>query len=449
MFSGKDDTSVHENKVNLLIKSVENDESGDLAESLRSTHNKSELYSAVKKLTNDNKELIKQNINGTGENMDTTDRELIKNDIGKLLDDKLKEKFGDLEGNLKSIENSVTQTRWLNTNFTLAADGTTGHIINSHVSFWGYDNLPSLYSAISNSSILSYSPVIDTYTMHIPFFKSKCNDTFLINHDLKLLSNNNPGVSYFRYIGETYINNSRICSWNTGYNNYAYDIDTERAYIISTNNAKGGYFNSEFMYLGADIIRQEGVNIINSNGFNIDNCLFTHNNQGIIFEYSDNIRLNNSELSFNEEVSTGVYYTNNTIIYNNIIHDNGKDGLRIYGSFFSYVSNNSIYENERHGIWCQVAQNSTLIHNSIYDTYALNYDYYFSHGSLNNTLLEPVSITNRIRATSSSGVIIRNNNNKIFGHDSSYFVSKAYPYYFCLEMKDISETITLTSKSYY
>jgi len=342
-------------------------------------------------------------------------------------------------------ENSVTQTRWLNSNFTLAADGTTGYIINSHVSFWGFDDLPSLYSAISNSSILSYSAIIDTYTMHIPFFKSKCNDTFLIDHDLRLLSNNDPGVSYFRYIGETYINDSRICSWNTGYNNYAYDIATERAYIISTNNAKGGYFNSEFMYLGADIIRQEGVNIINSNGFNIDNCLFTHNNQGIIFEYSDSIILNNSELSHNEEVSMGIYYTNNSIIHNNIIHNNGKDGIRIYGSFYTHVSDNSIYENDRHGIWCQVTQNATLIHNTIYDTPVLNYHYYFSHDSLNNTLLEPLSNTNRIRTTSSSGVIIRNDDNKIFGHNSINFISKAYPYYFYLEMKGISETITITN----
>ena len=97
-------------KVNTLIKEIADENIEDIEESMQTKYNKKEMFNALKQVSNDNRELSKQNINGTGENMDATDRELLANSIEKILEDKLKEKFTGLESNLKSIEDSVTQT---------------------------------------------------------------------------------------------------------------------------------------------------------------------------------------------------------------------------------------------------------------------------------------------------------------------------------------------------
>ena len=341
-------------------------------------------------------------------------------------------------------EGSVA-TKWLLSDFTLDADGNQGWISNGAVHFWGFNDIPTLYTTISNNSLMSYNAGDDIYTMHIPFFKSQYNDTFNFNETVHLKSLNNEDISYFRFLGKTVLDNATIIGWNTTSDTPAPITDTYRAYTYSLTTVCGNITNSNFSYLGSDFYRQEGLNFVdNSHEYLIHNTTFSHNAEGPIMEECTNFTISNCTITDNVNVGVGVYFTNNTIIENNTISSNGGRGVSVYEGNDNTIRYNEIIDSDVHGInlWSN-SINNTCTGNNI--TGSTIYDYYILTSSTDNYIIDPASSTDKIRVTSSSSVNIENSDNTAFTEDSIN-TSYAYPTNFSMHISEITQTFNVTQR---
>lgn len=346
-------------------------------------------------------------------------------------------------------DEGLTSEKWLGKNFTLDADGSQGAILDDIIRFWGYHDLPTLHAAIANESILSYDVGNDIYTMRYPFFKSKLNDSFTINHTLHLKSTNQDNVSYYRYRGHTDIIDTSIHAWNTIMDTAAPTTDDYRAYIVSFTNAVTNITDSEVSNLGIDEYRQEGLNYVELHSITVDNSTLAYNDRGIIFEYCDAPTIINSSVNNNVQVGIGVYYTNNSNITNNKVENNGRTGIRLYGSYNNQIIDNTIDNSGYHGTWCQFSENNTYRENTVQNRATGYYDYYFSSSSIDNQIIDSTSFINRIRCTPTSAVKIENTDNQVFGHNSINFNSTAYPNNFSMLMSGIGETIDINQHNFW
>ena len=95
---------INEKKAQSFIDDISNDTPKTDSESIQTKYSKPDMLGAAKILVNDNKEL-QDKLNEKGEiNMDEKDLELFENRLQKSLDGKFKEKFSDLESDLKEIK---------------------------------------------------------------------------------------------------------------------------------------------------------------------------------------------------------------------------------------------------------------------------------------------------------------------------------------------------------
>jgi len=339
-------------------------------------------------------------------------------------------------------ENNIV-TRWIDVNFTLAADGTQGWVDNTRILFWGMNNIPTLYTTVNDSSLISYHAGTNIYTMHVPFFKSKSNDTFYFNETVHLESLNNEGVAYFRTLGDTKFDYAYIYGWNTVLDTAAPSTDTYRSYVYSCCESIGNITNSEMSYLGTNEYQREGLNFIsNTRDYLIFNSTFSHNAEGPIFEYSENMNISNNTITNSGNVGLGIYYSNNSVISGNTISPNGGRGISIYEGNNHIVEDNTILNSGVHGIhiWSN-SENNTCTANTI--TGSTLYDYYFTSSSTDNYIIDPASTTDKIRVTSTSGVKIENTDSNVFSHDSLN-TSYAYLTNFSMLVSGASQTFDIT-----
>lgn len=339
-------------------------------------------------------------------------------------------------------ENNVV-TRWLDKNFTMAADGTQAWVDDTRILFWGMNDIPTLYAVINDSSLISYHAGTDIYTMHVPFFKSKANDSFYFNETVHLESLNTEYVAYFRMLGTTIFDYAYIYGWDTTLNSAAPATDTYRSYVYSCCESVGNITNSEMSYLGTNEYQQEGLNFIsNTRDYLIYNSTFSHNAEGPIFEYSENMNISYCTITDNANVGLGIYYSNDSILSHNTITFNGGRGISIYEGNNHNAHNNTIVNSGAHGIhtWSN-SLNNTYTANTI--TGSSLYDYYFTSSSTDNYIVDPASTTDHIRVASTSGVKIENTDNYAFTHDSLN-VSHAYITNFSMIINSTSQTFDIT-----
>ncbi|MCK5138277.1 MAG: right-handed parallel beta-helix repeat-containing protein [Thermodesulfovibrionia bacterium] len=336
-------------------------------------------------------------------------------------------------------------TKWLISYFALDADGNRGWVKDSMLLFWGMDDIPTLYTEVNNNSLISYEGGSDIYTMHVPFFKSKGNDTFNFNETVHLESLNNEDVAFFRYMGRTNFDNANIAGWNTTTDTAAPITDEYRAYVYSLTMTCGNITNSNFSYLGSDFYRQEGLNFVgNSYPYLIHNSTFSNNAEGPIFEECSNFTISNCTIMDNVNVGIGVYFSDDFIIENNSIGSNGGRGIVMYEANNNIISYNDITNSGIHGVhyWSN-SQNNTCTGNDISES-AL-YDYYLSSSSTGNYIIDPASTTDRIRVTSTSSVNIENTDNTAFTEDSLN-TTYAYLTNFSMYVSGVSQTFDITQR---
>ena len=336
-------------------------------------------------------------------------------------------------------------TKWLISYFALDADGNRGWLKDSKLLFWGMNDIPTLYTEVNNNSLISYDGGSDIYTMHVPFYKSKGNDTFNFNETVHLESLNNEDVAFFRFMGRTNFDDATILGWNTTTDTAAPTTDEYRSYVYSLTMACGNITNSNFSYLGSDFYRHEGLNFVdNSHEYLIHNSIFSHNAEGPIFEVCSNFTISNCTISDNVNVGIGVYFSDNFIIENNTISSNGGRSITLYEANNNIISYNDISNSGIHGVhyWSN-SQNNTCTGNDISGS-AL-YDYYLSSSSIHNFILNPTSLMNKIRVTGTSSVNIENTDNMAFSEDS-LATSYAYPTNFSMYVSGTSQTFDITQR---
>ena len=339
-------------------------------------------------------------------------------------------------------EGSVA-TKWLISDFTLDADGNQGFATDDVVQFWGMNDIPTLYTTISNNSLISYNAGDDIYTMHKPFFKAKCNDTFNFNETVHLKSLNNEDVAYFRYWGSVVFDNATILAWNTTLDSPAPITDTYRGYVYTYFHAEGNITNSNFSYLGSDFYRQEGLNFVEiTDDYLIHNTTFSNNAEGLVMEECTDFTISNSTITDNVNVGVGVYFTNSTTIENSTITSNGGRGVSIYEGNDNTIRYNDISDSGTHGIhsWAN-SDNNTYTGNNI--TSNTLYDYYFTSSATDNHIIDTASSADLIRLTSSCDINIENTDNAAFIEDSSK-TSYAYLTNFSMYVSGITETFNIT-----
>ena len=339
-------------------------------------------------------------------------------------------------------ENDVA-TKWLISYFTLDADGNQGWVVDDKLLFWGMNDIPTLYATVANDSLISYNAGNDIYTMHVPFFKSKSNDTFRFNETVHLESLNNEDVAYFRHSGETIFDYATIYAWNTTTDIAAPITDEYRGYVYSHFHVCGNITNSDFSHLGSDFYRQEGLNFIdNPHEYLIYNTTFSHNAEGPVMEYCSNMNISECTITDNVNVGIGIYFSNSTTVENNTISSNGGRGISIYEGYNNIINYNAITNSGVHGIhlWSN-SGNNTATANSI--TGSALYDYYLSSSSTENYIIDSASTTDRIRVTSTSSVNIENTDNAVFSEDSLN-TSYAYLTNFSMYVSGASQTFYIT-----
>ena len=140
------------------------------------------------------------------------------------------------------------------------------------------NDVPTLYTTVNNNSLISYNAGDDIYTMHVPFFKSKCSDTFRFNETVHLKSLNTVDVAYFKFHGITIFDNPTISAWDTVSDTLAPSTDTYRGYLIAIGSTRGNITNSDLSYPGSNIYRQEVLNFVdNTHAYLIYNTTLSHN----------------------------------------------------------------------------------------------------------------------------------------------------------------------------
>jgi parallel beta-helix repeat protein len=341
-------------------------------------------------------------------------------------------------------EGSVATTL-LGSVFTLAADGTQGYYMDTYLMFWGMNDIPTLYTAVNNNSQISYDAGDDIYTMHVPFFKSKCNDTFRFNETVHLQSLNTADVAYFKFHGITIFDNATIHAWNTASDTLAPSTDAYRGYLIAIGGTWGNITNSDLSYLGSDIYRQEGLNFVdNTHTYLIYNTTFSHNGRGMIMEECENYNISHCNIHDPAEAGIGVYYSNNIVVENCTVSTPVHPGIYLYEANNNMIRYNTIQDCIDSGMRIRSnSNNNTLIGNDI--TGSGVYDYYFSSSSINNTIRDPASTPDNIRVTSTSAVNIENTDNAAFTEDSLNS-TYAYPTNFSMMVDSVSQTFDIAQR---
>ena len=339
-----------------------------------------------------------------------------------------------------------TATTWLDSFFTLAADGTQGYYVDDYLMFWGMNDIPTLYVTIANNSLISYDVGSDIYTMHVPFFKSKCNDTFRFNETVHLKSLNTVDAAYFRFGGETIFDNANIYGWDTVTDAPAPSTDAYRGYVFSCCRTTGNITNSNLSYLGSDVYQQEGLNFIdNTVNYLIHNTTLSHNSRGIIMEECENFNISHCNIHDNVEAGVGIYYSDNIVVENSTVTDSGSNPcIYLYEASDNNIRHNTIQNCIDYGIQVRSnSNNNTFTRNNVAGSGI--YDYYFRASSINNSIIDPVSTSDKIRATLTSEVKIENTDNAVFSEDSPNS-TYAHPNNFSMSVTGVSQTFDITQR---
>ena len=169
-----------------------------------------------------------------------------------------------------------------------------------------------------------------------------CNSTFSNNI---ISGNRGYGLeSWYNCCSNCFFNNTFIGNWDggiygAGYCSNNYYIDN----VIYGNGGDGGYYGPDqnsFFYRNIIIYNSLGLDLSHANG-----CMFEQNNI-----------LNNSR--------AGLWGGTQNTIKNNIISDNGWDGI-FCSSNSNFIENNSIIFNKGNGIQIQYCQGNIIKKNTI------------------------------------------------------------------------------------
>ena len=240
-------------------------------------------------------------------------------------------------------DESDTSTRWQQGNFSLSPLGTSGAFVDgSRITFWGIDDVPALYTAISDPTAISLSGGI--YTFHKAIHHSQYGDLWNVSSDIRIISKCDPSTPFYRITGTNEIDGATILSWNETAGAPAQSTEEYRAYLYSDPYySRINIRNSNISYLGKGISPYRGVYIQNGEGAVIDNNTFLHNGYGLYIYTGGNFSVTNN--TFTDPVGSCLFLkdtTGNASIRDNaLVSDVETSGVQLLrgGSGNEFINN--------------------------------------------------------------------------------------------------------------
>ena len=236
-----------------------------------------------------------------------------------------------------------TATRWTQRNFSLSPLGTSGAFVDgSRITFWGMDDVPALYTAISDPTAISLSG--STYTFHKAFHHSQYGDVWNVSSDIRIISTNDTSTPYYRLTGTDEVNGATILSWNETIGAPAPSTEEHRAYLYSDEYySRINIRNSNISYLGQGISPYRGIYIQNGEGCVIDNNTFLHNGYGLYISAGGNFSVTNNTVVDPVGICLDIANTNGNVSVrdNRVTSDVEAAGIRIEqgGSGNEFINN--------------------------------------------------------------------------------------------------------------
>jgi hyaluronan synthase len=250
---------------------------------------------------------------------------------------------------------------------------------------------------------------------------------------LRLASNEKYHVKLHGYGANIYINDTKITSWDEAKNDYDYNYDDKRAFVILQNTGRMDIYNSELAYLGykspeLTVGGSYGVSwrvstgtfgknlitgeIINSEFHNNYFGVYTFGATGMVFQ--GNTFRDNAVYGLDPHDDS-----NNFIVEDNIAYNNKNHGIIFSKRCFNNIIRGNIsYNNGLHGIMLHEKSNNNLVENN---TVYGNTDGIAIYDSSSNLIIKNKIYDNekgiRINKNSSSNVSYENeiNNSKLYG----------------------------------
>lgn len=158
------------------------------------------------------------------------------------------------------------------------------------------------------------------------------------------------------------------------------------------NDAEDGY--TIFVYNGIyyeNVIINKSINLI---GQDKNKTIIDGNEKGdVVSIIKDNVRIQgftirNSEKEF-ERAGIVVYNADDVVIENNVIRNNGDQGIRLFSSDYATIRNNIIKDNAFYGIWLYYSKEITIENNVFINNSIVLREgplVYFIHTIKNNTV---------------------------------------------------------------
>ena len=247
-------------------------------------------------------------------------------------------------GCIATDDDGKSTEKELLTNFSLSPLGTTSNILDfDKLVFWGYSDIPALYTGVSDNNIISF--VGGEYIFHKKTHMSQAGDVFNHNEAMRIKSFNNSNVPYFRWTGRCEIDYATITSWNTTMSSVVTQEEAEyRSYTYSDDYySSGNVTNSNISYLGKGKEPYTAISLQHYYNSIIDNNTFSYNELGLGLSYGNNNTISNNVFSNCTTYGLLLSHSNDNIVHNNILKDSIIAGIEISSSFGVKIYENEFY----------------------------------------------------------------------------------------------------------
>ena len=388
------------------------------------------------------------------------------------------------------LYNPLFNNTTANYNFTTTSNVTN---VSGVWYFHDYSNIPELYTAVNNESVLGFNGT--AYFMNESFYQNKSTDDFNFSETVYLKSNDDGNPIYYRWAGNTTFNNASIFGWDTVNQNFAEVTDSTRSAVYSDVDATGDITNCNFSYLGYNAADMQGLNLNAYTGQNITNYNSVGSFRGIYFYINcDNNTLTDVTC---DSVSASIFITSGSDnnVFTNCTGTSGtSEGIYVlssrnnvltnctgtsdsdYGFAISGESDNTTLNsctgisNSKTGMYIDLS-NDTIATNCIAisgseigtaiidcDNVALinhisngtEFNYSIEEGSINTTIINPANSNFTVNMTDVvSQLYIKNTDGQLFNETAT---AQAYSYAngtFQMYETGTAENFTVTLYNYF
>ena len=235
------------------------------------------------------------------------------------------------------------------TNGIYLSNVTHGQIINNTVSS-SYIGIRLNDSA--NNNISSNFLVTNYIGIEVGYQSNLCS------FQMNILSDNlRAGIFVFHSSASTILNNS---FHNDGLFLFGWNLETSIQSHVS-----GNVINGKPLLFWQNVTNQTvpantgQIILVNCSGIEIVNQVLSGSVSGFFASYCTDLNIQHNTFSFTNDEGFWLWHVENSLIYNNTIHNTGYSGFGLYYTCNIIASQNTVFSTAEYGVYCF---NSTKIH---------------------------------------------------------------------------------------